>query len=64
VLAREQLEDGQELIGPVVIEDASSTLVIPNGAKARRDVSGNLVVDLKKPREARDGVSLTLAKAD
>jgi N-methylhydantoinase A len=63
VLAREQLEDGQELIGPVVIEDASSTLVIPNGAKARRDVSGNLVVDLKKPREVGDGVSLTLAKA-
>jgi hypothetical protein len=47
-----------------VIDDASSTLVIPNGAKARRDVSGNLVVDLRKPREARDGVSLTLAKAD
>jgi hypothetical protein len=37
--------------------------VIPNGAKARRDPSGNLVVDLKKPREAEDGVSLILAQA-
>jgi N-methylhydantoinase A len=45
VLAREELENGQELVGPVVVEDASSTLVIPTGAKARRDASGNLIVD-------------------
>ena len=55
VLAREQIEIGQELVGPVVIEDASSTLLIPNGVKARRDASGNLIVNLKKP-QARDDV--------
>jgi hypothetical protein len=38
-----------------VIEDASSTLLIPNGVKARRDASGNLIVNLKKP-QARDDV--------
>jgi hypothetical protein len=46
VLAHEDLENGQELVGPVVVDDASSTLVIPKGAKARRDASGNLIVDL------------------
>jgi N-methylhydantoinase A len=54
VLAREELENGQELVGPVVVEDASSTLVIPKGAKARRDASGNLIVDLKKPQPGDD----------
>jgi N-methylhydantoinase A len=54
VLAREELENGQELVGPVVVDDASSTLVIPKGAKARRDASGNLIVDLKKPQAGDD----------
>jgi len=52
VIAREALETGQELIGPVVVEDASSTLVIPEGARARRDAAGNIVVDLERGQVA------------
>jgi N-methylhydantoinase A len=46
VLARESLSAGQELIGPVIVEDASSTLVVPDGARATFDVSGNIIVEL------------------
>jgi N-methylhydantoinase A len=46
VLAREELNAGQELIGPVIVEDASSTLVVPDGARAKFDVSGNIIVEL------------------
>jgi N-methylhydantoinase A len=46
VLAREELTAGQELMGPVIVEDASSTLVVPDGARAKFDVSGNIIVDL------------------
>src|SRR5262249_47181816 len=48
VIAREALEVGQELIGPIVVEEASATLLIPDGAWARRDASGNIVVDLRR----------------
>jgi N-methylhydantoinase A len=46
VLAREELNAGQELIGPVIVEDASSTLIVPDGARATCDVSGNIIVEL------------------
>ena len=46
VLARDALRPGQELIGPVVVEDASSTLIVPEGAIARLDAAGNIIVDL------------------
>jgi N-methylhydantoinase A len=46
VLARDELKDGEELLGPIIVEDASSTLIIPEGATARCDASGNLIVDL------------------
>jgi N-methylhydantoinase A len=46
VLARESLSAGQELVGPVIVEDASSTLVVPDGARATCDVSGNIIVEL------------------
>src|SRR5262249_27946379 len=52
VIARDALEPGQELIGPIVVEDASSTLLIPDGARARRDASGNIVVDLGEAQAA------------
>jgi N-methylhydantoinase A len=52
VMAREALETGQELIGPIVVEDASSTLLIPEGARSGRDTSGNIVVDLKRAQVA------------
>jgi len=53
VLARDMFPVGQELIGPIVLEDASSTLMIPDGAIAQRDASGNVIIDLsvvEKPR--------------
>jgi N-methylhydantoinase A len=46
VLARDALKDGEKFVGPLIIEDASSTLVIPEGARAQCDSSGNLIVDL------------------
>jgi len=45
-LPREAMREGDSIAGPAVIEDASSTLVVPLGAKAWRDVAGNLIVDL------------------
>ena len=62
VIAREALETGQELVGPIVVEDASSTLLIPDGARARRDASGNIVVDLKRARVA-EGESVDYANS-
>lgn len=41
---REALEDRVD--GPAIVEDASSTLVIPAGATAFRDKAGNLIVDM------------------
>jgi N-methylhydantoinase A len=52
VIVRAALETGQELLGPIVVEDASSTLLIPDGARARRDASGNIVVDLGRAQVA------------
>jgi N-methylhydantoinase A len=60
VIAREALETGHELIGPIVVEDASSTLLIPAGARARRDASGNIVVDLK-PAERAEGEAASVS---
>src|SRR5262249_21717202 len=39
VLARDAIEPDRELTGPILLEDASSTLMVPPGAKARRDAS-------------------------
>jgi len=43
----ETMKDVQKLVGPAIVEDASSTLVIPAGATAWRDAAGNLIVDLE-----------------
>ncbi|MDP3759971.1 MAG: hydantoinase/oxoprolinase family protein [Ramlibacter sp.] len=45
-LPRESLRQGEKLQGPAIVEDASSTLVIPANATAWRDAAGNLIVDL------------------
>ena len=53
VLAREVLRQGETLRGPAILEDASSTLVVPPGATAWCDAAGNLIVDLETaPRSA------------
>jgi N-methylhydantoinase A len=45
-LPRAALKEGERLQGPAVVEDASSTLLIPAGASAFSDAAGNLIVDL------------------
>ena len=46
VYERESLAVGQVLAGPGVIQEASSTLVLPAGSRATVDASGSIVVDL------------------
>jgi len=46
-LAREAMREGEVLTGPAIVEDASSTLIIPPGATAWRDPAGNLIVELR-----------------
>ncbi|MBV6307245.1 hydantoinase/oxoprolinase family protein [Candidimonas humi] len=51
VLAREAMQEGSSITGPAVIEDASSTLIVPVGAAATLDSAGNLIVDLPNATE-------------
>jgi len=37
---------GDAIDGPAIVEEASSTLIVPPGARAVTDASGNIVVDL------------------
>ncbi len=46
VYERESLSFGQVVTGPSVIQEASSTLVLPSGARATVDATGSIVVDL------------------
>ncbi|PJX26289.1 hypothetical protein CAP48_09850 [Advenella sp. S44] len=50
-LAREAMKENKKIAGPAIIEDASSTLIIPPGATASCDKAGNLIVDLSNQRE-------------
>ncbi len=47
VLSRESLKIDQTRPGPLIIEDASSTLLVPDDASVVRDRAGNLIIDLK-----------------
>jgi N-methylhydantoinase A len=47
VLARESMRIDEVLQGPVVVEDASSTLLVPGAATVVRDGAGNLIIDLQ-----------------
>jgi N-methylhydantoinase A len=62
VYERDALESGQIVAGPAVIQEASSTLVLPAGSRAKMDASGNIVVELaaattRSHDKAREGVS-------
>ena len=46
VYDRYALPVGVQLKGPAIIEEASTTLIVPAGALAHVDRSGNLIVDL------------------
>jgi N-methylhydantoinase A len=47
VLSREAMRRDTVIEGPALVEDASSTLWIPDGAAAVVDRAGNLIVDLQ-----------------
>jgi N-methylhydantoinase A len=44
VYARDELRFGHELAGPAIVEEASSSLVVPAGRRIRVDAEGNLIV--------------------
>ncbi|MBY0337592.1 MAG: hydantoinase/oxoprolinase family protein [Acetobacteraceae bacterium] len=46
VFRRDALTLGQVVAGPAVVEDGMSTLLVPPGARATLEASGNLVLDL------------------
>jgi hypothetical protein len=46
------------LIGPIVLEDASSTRMIPEGAVARCDAPGNVIVDQRLVEQTQEAVTL------
>jgi N-methylhydantoinase A len=46
VLDRRRLPAGTELMGPAIIEEAMSTLLVPPGASATVETSGNIVIRL------------------
>lgn len=46
VYKRDELGLGAKLVGPALVQEASTTLVLPAGASASVDRSGSLIVDL------------------
>ena len=46
VYDRYALGIGAQIEGPAIIEEASSTLILPRGTRATVDRSGSLLVDL------------------
>lgn len=49
VLDRRRLPAGTEISGPAIIEEAMSTLLIPPGARATVEASGNIAIRLPQP---------------
>ncbi|MCC7486783.1 MAG: hydantoinase/oxoprolinase family protein [Burkholderiales bacterium] len=47
VYERFALSAGDAIDGPAIVEEASSTLIVPPGARAVTDASGNIVVELQ-----------------
>jgi N-methylhydantoinase A len=50
VLDRASLAAGQRIVGPAMIEETMSTLLVPPGATATVEASGNIVIDLPEER--------------
>lgn len=49
VLDRRRLAAGFEVVGPAIIEEAMSTLLVPPGARAMVEAGGNIVIHLSHP---------------
>jgi N-methylhydantoinase A len=45
--AREQILEGQKLIGPLIIEEASTSIVIKKNQELVVDIDSNLIIELK-----------------
>ncbi|WP_059411962.1 hydantoinase/oxoprolinase family protein [Cupriavidus basilensis] len=52
VYEREALGVGQAIAGPAIVQEASSTLILPEGARASVDASLSLLVQLAQPAPA------------
>ncbi|WP_077000650.1 hydantoinase/oxoprolinase family protein [Variovorax sp. KK3] len=52
VYSRERLAAGETIQGPALVQEASSTLVLPADSQARVDSSGSLIIDLALAGEA------------
>lgn len=57
VYERELLSIGHVVAGPAVIQEASSTLVLPSGARATVDATGSIIVELGFAAAATPGGS-------
>ncbi|VGO08138.1 N-methylhydantoinase A [plant metagenome] len=57
VYERSALQAGQAIAGPAIVQEASSTLIIPNLARATVDARGNLLVDLQPQQDGRANLS-------
>lgn len=64
VFSREAMARDQVVAGPALVEDASSTLLIPAGATAVVDGAGNLIVDLDGSEQPEAGRQPALAQAN
>ncbi|HEX7891675.1 MAG TPA: hydantoinase/oxoprolinase family protein [Ramlibacter sp.] len=52
VYLREALPAGFEIAGPALVQEPSSTLVLPAGSRTRVDAAGSLIIDLADPASA------------
>ena len=59
VYERDQLHVGQALAGPAIVQEASSTLILPPDSKAHVDASGSLMVRLKGSHAAVEDAAAT-----
>jgi N-methylhydantoinase A len=50
VVQRRALSPGDASLGPLVVEEASSTTIVPPGARVSVHATGSLVIDLGEPR--------------
>jgi len=52
MISRAAMEVDQALAGPAILEDSTSTLLVPSGWEARRDANDNVILTLKGAKNA------------
>src|SRR3546814_253468 len=52
MISRAAMEVGQALAGPAILEDSTSTLLVPSGWEACRDANDNVILTLKGGQDA------------